>query len=137
LFNLLTANYEKSRKFIMQALKQSLDLSGMTSVGSICNLGSEVLEGDPQASILFFDGSPESNLAVGLFGCTKGSFRLVYPFSEHAVVVKGELTLINEESGESENYGPGDGWFIKKGTPVKWTIHSEDFVKHYLSIVQD
>jgi uncharacterized cupin superfamily protein len=120
----------------MQALKQDLDISDMSSVGSISNLGSEVIDGDPQARIKFLDGNPESNLALGLFGCSQGTFRMVYPFSEHAVVVKGELTLVNEETGDSETYGPGDGWFIKKGTAIKWTIHSEDFVKHYLSVVE-
>ena len=50
------------------------------------------------------------------------------------VVVEGEVTLTNEVTGESRSYGPGEGWFVEKGTPVLWTVTTERFVKHYLAI---
>jgi uncharacterized cupin superfamily protein len=57
----------------------------------------------------------------------------VYPFTEQAIVVEGEVTLRNGLTGESMRYGPGDSWFVQKGTPVSWEVHSERFVKHYFA----
>jgi len=120
----------------MQALKLTTDTSQMQSVGSVANLGSEVIEGNPEGSIQFLSGNPETNVAVALFGCTKGVFRMVYPFSEHATVLSGRVTLKNENTGETETFGPGDGWHFEKGTSVLWTVETDDFVKHYMSIVE-
>lgn len=120
----------------MQPLKLTTDTSAMQSVGSVANLGSEVIEGNPEATVQFLVGNPETNIAVGLFGCSKGTFRMVYPFTEHATVLTGRVTLKNEATGVEAQYGPGDSWFFEKGTSVLWTVESDDFVKNYMSIVE-
>lgn len=117
----------------MQPLKLSLDTSGMAEIGSVANLGAEVLAGDPQASAKFVVGGPESALAVGVFGATAGTFRVVYPFSEHATLIAGSLTLKNETTGLEETFAPGDSWFIAKGDIVVFSVESA-FTKHYLSV---
>ncbi|WP_221794318.1 cupin domain-containing protein [Oceanobacter mangrovi] len=120
----------------MQPLKLTTDTSAMMKIGSVANLGSEVIEGNPEASVQFLVGNPETNIAVGLFGCTKGVFRMVYPFTEHATVLSGKVTLQNEATGETESYQAGDSWYFEKGTAVLWTVESDDFVKNYMSIVE-
>ncbi|MCY0966317.1 cupin domain-containing protein [Parathalassolituus penaei] len=117
----------------MQPLKQNLDTSGMAEIGSVANLGAEVLAGDPQATAKFVVGGPESALAVGLFGSTEGIFRVNYPFSEHATLLSGSLTLKNETTGVEATFAPGDSWFIAKGEVIVFNV-ANAFVKHYLSV---
>jgi uncharacterized protein len=119
----------------MQPLKQTLDTSGMAEIGSVANLGADVLAGDPQATAKFVVGGPESVISVGVFGATEGSFRVVYPFSEHATLLSGSLTLKNETSGLEETFAPGDSWFIAQGDSIVFTVESA-FIKHYMAVVQ-
>lgn len=102
--------------------------------GTVADLGSEILEGECRALGRMVFGAPTDPVSCAWFGVTRGAFRMTYPFSEHAVVVEGEVTLTNEATGESRSYGPGEGWFVEKGTPVLWTVTTERFVKHYLAI---
>lgn len=105
-------------------------------IGSVTNLGSTVIAGDPQASIAMVDGAPEDPVACGLFKCTKGQFSMQYPFTEHATVKEGQLKLKNLDTGEEQTYGPGDSWFVSQGSNIEWHILSEYFIKHYLSIAR-
>lgn len=109
-------------------------LPEMAEIGSITNLGSTVIDGDPQASIAMVDGAPEDSVACGIFKCTTGVFRMQYPFTEHATVLEGELKLKNIDTGEENTFGPGDSWFVAQGTNVEWHVISDHFVKHYLSV---
>ncbi|WP_199520194.1 cupin domain-containing protein [Fulvimarina endophytica] len=106
----------------------------MESWGSITNLGAELLEGDVQCMGAMIHGAPTDPVACAYFGVTKGRFRMTYPFSEHAIVVEGSVTLTDEETGESATFTVGDGWFAPKGTRVLWEVTSERFVKNYLSV---
>ena len=103
--------------------------------GVVTNLGAEAIEGELLIAGRMIYGAPDAPLSCGYFACTKGVFRMVYPFNEHAVVVEGQLTLTNEATGEVNQYGPGDGWFVEKGTPVLWRVESERFVKNYFAVV--
>ena len=107
----------------------------LTPWGTVADLGSEILEGEGKAFGAFTHGNPESQVSGGFFAVTKSTFRMVYPFTEHAVVLEGEVTLQNETTGEAHTYKPGEGWMIEKGTPVLWTVHSPRFVKHYMAVV--
>ncbi|BCL73476.1 hypothetical protein TUMSATVNIG1_54520 [Vibrio nigripulchritudo] len=120
----------------MKPILLNQPLPEMMSVGSIENLGSEVISGDPQAEVTMISGAPEDAVSCGLFGCSKGEFRMQYPFTEHATVLEGEVELTNEETGISHTYVKGDSWFVEQGTKVRWNIVSPKFVKHYLAVAQ-
>jgi uncharacterized cupin superfamily protein len=110
------------------------NLPEMVEIGSITNLGSTVIEGDPQASIAMIDGAPEDPVACAIFKCTQGVFTMQYPFTEHATIIEGNVKLKDLDTGEEETFGPGDSWFVTQGSNIEWHVISEHFVKHYLSV---
>lgn len=110
-------------------------LPELLNIGSVTNLGSVVVEGDPQASVAMIHGEPTDNLSCGIFACTKGKFKMVYPFDEMATVHEGSVKLTDVKTGETVEYHKGDSWFAAKGTEVLWEISDERFVKHYLACV--
>lgn len=116
----------------MLALKSDA-VPALESWGSVAGLGSEILDGAVEAFGAITHGAPDAPLSAGYFGCTQGAFRMVYPFTEHAVVLEGEVTLLNEATGAAVTYRPGDAWMIEKGTPIRWTVHTQHFVKHYMA----
>ncbi len=118
----------------MMNLKPS-SIPSLESWGTVANLGSDILEGEGNASGHLTHGTPETPLSAGFFAVSKSIFRMVYPFTEHAIVLEGEVTLKNEATGEIQSYRPGEGWMIEKGTPILWTVHSPRFVKHYMAVI--
>ncbi|BBG61151.1 Ethanolamine utilization protein [Providencia rustigianii] len=110
-------------------------LPELLNIGSVTNLGSVVVEGDPQASVAMIHGEPTDNLTCGIFACTKGKFKMVYPFDEMATVHEGSVKLTDIKTGVTVEYHKGDTWFAEKGTEVLWEINAERFVKHYLACV--
>lgn len=115
-------------------LKQALP--ELLQIGSVSNLGATVVAGEPNVGVAMIFGEPSDNLNCGVFSCTRGAFVMEYPFNEHATVWEGTATLTNESTGEAVHYQAGDSWFVEKGTPVRWEITSDRFVKHYLAIVE-
>lgn len=101
--------------------------------GVVTDLGAEIVEGECRVFGKMVHGSPQDPLSCAYFGCTTGVFTMTYPFNEHAVVVEGEVTLKNETTGETRTYRPGEGWFVEKGTTVRWTVAGDRFVKNYLA----
>lgn len=102
--------------------------------GTLADLGSEVLEGEGLAFGKMVSGTPDAPLSCAFFATGKGRFRMTYPFNEHAVVVEGSATLTNERTGEAQTFAPGEAWYVEKGTPVLWEIHSDRFTKNYCAI---
>ncbi|MNC75432.1 hypothetical protein D3C75_1269600 [compost metagenome] len=80
-------------------------------------------------------GAPTDAVSSGYFGTTQGKYRMVYPFTEQAIVITGEVVLTDESTGQITRYKAGDNWFVTKGTSVLWEVVSESFVKHYLAVV--
>lgn len=103
--------------------------------GNVTDLGSTLLTGEGKVFGKFTLGSPEEPINSAYFGVTKSQFRMIYPFTEQAVVVAGELTLTNEENGEVLHLKQGDSFVVTKGTKVLWDIKSDFFIKHYLSAI--
>lgn len=119
----------------LTTLKQDIQLSELDAWGTVADLGSEILEGEVNVFGKMTFGAPTDPVSSGYFGTTQGKFRMVYPFTEQATVVTGEVLLTNEATGQSTRYRAGDSWFVTKGTPVLWEIVSESFVKHYFAVV--
>jgi len=118
----------------MTTLVRGKSLAELDAWGSFKNIGAEILEGgDVQAFGKPTFGAPTDAINAGYFGTTKGKYRLVYPFSEQATLLQGEVCITDETTGQSRVYRPGDSWFITKGTSTLWDVRSEGFTKHYLS----
>lgn len=118
----------------MFEIKHSDPTPDLESWGSVADLGSEILEGECLASGKMVFGTPDAPVSCAYFAVSPGKFRMTYPFTEHAVVVEGKVTLTDENTGKTETYGPGDAWFIEKGTPVLWQVEEDRMVKNYLAI---
>jgi uncharacterized cupin superfamily protein len=118
----------------MYSIKPDENVPDMEELGTVADLGATILEGEAKVSGLLTHGSPTSPVSAGWFGCTRGRFDMVYPFTEQATVVTGEVTLRNGLTGEAVRYRAGDSWFVQKGTPVTWEIHTARFVKHYFAV---
>ena len=118
----------------LTAAKHDIQLSELDAWGTVADMGSEILEGDVKAFGKMIHGTPTDSVSSGYFGTTRGTFRMVYPFDEQAVVVTGEVQLTDESTGLVTRYKAGDAWFVTKGTPVLWDILSESFVKHYFAV---
>ncbi|MCP9268709.1 cupin domain-containing protein [Xenorhabdus sp. XENO-1] len=108
-------------------------LPELMPIGSVTHLGSIVLEGDPQASGAMTHGEPTDNLTCGIFACTRGKFKMIYPFDEMATVHEGSVKLTDVKTGATVEYHKGDSWFAAKGTEIVWEITTERFVKHYMA----
>lgn len=118
----------------MKPVSTNIDINQLDSWGTVADLGSEILEGDGAAFGKMTFGAPTDPVNSAYFGVSKSKFRMTYPFNEHAVVVKGEVELTNEKTGETNTYREGDIWFAEKGTPVVWNIKTDSFIKHYLAV---
>ncbi|WP_354520377.1 cupin domain-containing protein [Lysobacter enzymogenes] len=118
----------------MTPIQSGLDLQALDPWGTVADLGSQPLEGEVRAYGRMTHGAPTDPVSAGYFGATRGKFRLVYPFDEHAVVVSGEVALTDESTGVTTHYRPGDAWFVAKGTSTVWEILSDGFVKHYFAV---
>ncbi|KAF1068071.1 MAG: hypothetical protein GAK45_01480 [Pseudomonas citronellolis] len=116
-------------------LKHGTSLSELDAWGTVADLGSQILEGDARAFGKMTHGAPTDPVSAGYFGVTRSKFRMVYPFTEQATVVAGEVLLTDEASGQTTRYGVGDSWFVTKGTAVLWEVTGESFVKHYFAVV--
>jgi len=120
----------------LTAIKLGVTISELDSWGSLPDLGGEILEGgDVQTYGKFTHGAPTDPISAAYFGTSKGKFRLVYPFSEQATLVTGEVKITDESTGETRHFKAGDSWFVTKGTSTVWEIVSDGFAKHYLAFV--
>ncbi|MBO2006641.1 DUF861 domain-containing protein [Serratia marcescens] len=120
----------------MKPLLLKQPLPELLEIGSVSNPGATVIAGTPNVGVASIFGEPTDNLNCGVQLHPRSSFVMEYPFAEHATVWEGCATLTNERTGESVQYQAGDSRFVEKGTPVRWDITSDRFVKHYLAIVE-
>lgn len=81
--------------------------------------------GDLQTQIVV-DFENEQSIC-GIFRQVKGKAEIIWPATEHAFVLEGEVTIHYYEENETVNYKPGDGWLIKKGERVSWEVKSPVF----------
>ncbi|WP_257460086.1 cupin domain-containing protein [Archangium lipolyticum] len=96
-------------------------------------LGGQVLEGNPQifARIDYSHGGK----TVGLFKATKGKIRVTFPFSEHATILEGQVT-ITDQTGKRHTFKEGDSYFIRQGQVVTWEVKGKEVIKSFFNIVE-
>jgi uncharacterized cupin superfamily protein len=98
------------------------------------DIGAHTLEGPIAVSGKILFGSLDAPVSGGLYAATRGRYRVVYPFDEHATLLDGQLRLTDVGTGTTVAYGPGDSWIIASGTEVIWDIRSEHIRKSYLAV---
>jgi uncharacterized cupin superfamily protein len=110
------------------------DISQLVSLGPPDGLGGKVLEGKPEifARVDF----SANGMTAGLFMSTRGRIEVTFPFTEHATILEGEVTL-TDQAGKSHNYKPGDTYFIKQGAVIIWDVKSDRVIKSFFNIVED
>ncbi|MCC5984500.1 MAG: DUF861 domain-containing protein [Rhodobacteraceae bacterium] len=74
-------------------------------------------------------------MTVGLWD-TEAMITEPYPFPYHelAVVIEGTVTITGED-GTAETFGPGDAFFIPRGTITRWDV-SHYLRKYYVAVAQ-
>lgn len=110
-------------------------LAELAHIGTVEVLDATIVDGQGNAYMQPTLNTPEDGNHAAYFGVDRSTFRMVYPFTEQACVVAGEVILTDEDSGQTMHYKPGDSWLIEKGTTVLWDIQTPEFVKHYLAMV--
>jgi uncharacterized cupin superfamily protein len=105
----------------------------LVDLGDPAGLGGKVLAGSPRISARI-DFNSQGMLA-GIFEATHGKVEVHFPFTEHATIIEGEVT-ITDESGQSHTYRPGDTYFIKQGQVVIWDVQGERVRKSFFNITQ-
>ncbi|WP_111892401.1 cupin domain-containing protein [Acinetobacter sp. MB5] len=117
-------------------INPQVQLEDLDAWGQITDLGGELLA---EHNVDIFGkmtlGAPTDAISAGYFGTKQGKYRLVYPFSEQAVIVAGELSITDESTGETHNYKAGDFFVAAKGTSTVWEVKSDFFIKHYFAAV--
>ena len=117
----------------MIPLQQGKTIAELASIGSLTALGGEILEGgDVQAYAHSTYGTFTDAVNAGYFGTGKGKYRLVYPFSEQATIMHGEVRITDESTGETRHFRAGDSWFVTKGTSTVCEVLTDSYTKHFL-----
>lgn len=108
--------------------------SELHDLGPPASLGGKVLQGTPKISgRIDFEAD---GMTAGIFEVTTGTYEVHFPFTEHATIIEGEVTL-TDETGKSHTYRPGDSYFIKQGQVVLWEIKSERVRKSFFNITTE
>ncbi len=109
------------------------DVSQLVSLGAPEGLGGKVLEGKPE---IFARVDFNANgMMAGLFMSTRGRIEVTFPFTEHATILEGEVTL-TDQTGQTHTYRPGDTYFIKQGSVIIWDVKSERVIKSFFNITE-
>src|SRR5262249_23250750 len=107
--------------------------SEMFDLGDPANLGGKVLSGDPKISArIDYAGG---GMLDGVFQATRGQVLITYPFSEHATVRHGEVTL-TDEGGASYKIKPGDAYLVKQGSNITWDVKGSRVQKSFCNLVE-
>ncbi len=103
----------------------------LVDLGAPEGLGGKVLHGAPRiaARIDFHEGG----MMAGIFEATRGTVEVTFPFTEHATILEGEVT-ITDGSGQTHTYRPGESYLIKQGQVVIWDVQGERVRKSFFNI---
>lgn len=107
-----------------------VDDSDLVDLGPPDGLGGTVIEGDPHISARV--DFANAGLLGGVFQATRGKVLIDFPFTEHATVTKGKVTLTDEE-GETRTLRPGDAYLIRQGSQILWNVKGQPVQKSFLN----
>jgi hypothetical protein len=110
-----------------------VDEAGFFWLGPTEELGGRVLEGEPR--IFARIDYSRKGVTAGLFKATTGKLEVTFPFTEHATILEGEVT-ITDGTGESHTYKAGDSYFIRQGQVVLWEVKGKQVIKSFFNTVE-
>jgi uncharacterized cupin superfamily protein len=96
-------------------------------------LGGQVLAGSPEISVRI--DQAEAGMTAGIFKMTTGRVKVLFPFTEHATILEGEVT-ITDESGQSRSFKKGDSYFIRQGQTVIAEVTSPHMIKSFFNVMK-
>ena len=105
----------------------------LVDLGDPANLGGTMLEGDPKIAARV-DYARDGMLA-GVFQATRGTALIHFPFTEHATIIYGSVTL-TDETGQTKTYHVGDSYFIRQGSVILWEVRGRLVQKSFFNIVE-
>lgn len=113
--------------------QQKVDPASLSPLGAPSDLGGKVIDGDPQlfGRIDFQKG----NLTAGLFMATTGTVEIHFPFTEHATILEGEVTL-TDEAGQKRTMKAGDSYLIHQGQVILWEVKGPHVIKSFFNFVE-
>lgn len=118
---------------IVYSPRRRVDESSLLPLGPPEDLGGEVLEGNPVLSArVDFN---ERGMTAGIFKATTGKLRIHFPFTEHATILEGEVT-ITDESGQTRTFRKGDSYFMRQGQVVMWEVRGAYVLKAFFNITE-
>ncbi|WP_395812082.1 cupin domain-containing protein [Archangium minus] len=123
----------RPKKMIVYSTREKVDDSKFVWLGPPEAMGGQVLEGNPRlyGRIDYNNGG----VTAGIFKATKGKIRVTFPFSEHATILEGKVT-ITDESGQSHTFKEGDSYFIRQGQVVIWEVKGKEVIKSFYNVVE-
>ncbi|MBV7333128.1 DUF861 domain-containing protein [Chloroflexi bacterium TSY] len=132
--NFSDKHYERRLQMIVYSSNQMIPDSELEPLGPPSSLGGEVIEGNPQLSARI-DYQTDGFMA-GIFEATTGLVRIYFPFTEHATIIEGEVTL-TDESGLSHTFRPGDSYLIEQGEVILWDVQGARVRKSFYNFAQE
>ena len=108
--------------------------SELVDLGPPEGLGGIVLEGDPKISARIDYAA--GNLLAGVFQATRGEVQIHFPFTEHATVIEGAVTL-TDETGQTVRLGPGDSYLIQQDSSILWRVMQSFVQKSFFNVVEE
>jgi len=108
--------------------------SELTDLGPPEGLGGTVVSGDPKISARF--DYADGIATAGVFQATRGDVQIHFPFTEHATVIEGAVTLA-DETGQIARLLPGDSYLIKQDSSIFWHVARSFVQKSFFSVVEE
>jgi uncharacterized cupin superfamily protein len=103
----------------------------LVDLGAPADLGGKVLEGNPRISARI--DYQREGVTAGIFQATTGVVEVTFPFTEHATILDGAVT-ITDADGTEHTYRPGDSYLIEQGAVVRWEVRGKRVQKSFLDI---
>lgn len=102
----------------------------LTDLGPPDALGGTVLSGDPHIAARVDHAG--AGLLGGVFQATRGDVMIHFPFTEHATITRGEVTL-TDEAGLRHTLHPGDTYLIPQASNIRWEVSGPRVQKSFLN----
>jgi len=108
--------------------------SEFVDLGNPGDLGGRVISGSPRISARV--DFQQGNRTAGVFEATTGVVEIHFPFTEHATILEGEVTL-TDQAGNVHVYRKGDSYFIRQGEVILWDVKGNRVRKSFFNIVEN
>jgi len=88
------------------------------------------IEGSPIEGL--HEYSSQDGTTSGVWECSPGTMREPQMVDEFCTILAGAVDIIDEATETRESFGPGDSFFLPKGSTLTWVI-SETVRKFYMT----